>query len=248
MPHGYDMRDSPSRGSSAAALSAALRSHADPAKARQLARFFKTGPGQYAEGDRFLGIVVPVLRTIARRHLGLSERAIDALMASPYHEERLAALLVLVERFTAGSEEERARVYAAYVRNLARVDNWDLVDLTAPCIAGGHLAGRDRTPLYEWARSPRLWTRRVAIVATHAFIRCGDFADTCAIAALLLDDPEDLIHKAAGWMLREVGKRDRAAEEAFLRRHHRAMPRTMLRYAIERFPEPLRRAYMRGET
>ena len=248
MPHRYGTPTPSPRPSSAAALSAALRSHADPAKARQLARFFKTGPGQYAEGDRFLGIVVPVLRTIARRHLRLSERAIDALMASPYHEERLAALLVLVERFAAGKEEERARVYAAYVRNLARVDNWDLVDLTAPCIAGGHLADRDRTPLYEWARSPRLWTRRVAIVATHAFIRRGDFADTFAIAALLLDDPEDLIHKATGWMLREVGKRKVEVLEGFLSEYYRSMPRTMLRYAIEKLPEPRRQAWLKGRV
>ncbi|HNR99801.1 MAG TPA: DNA alkylation repair protein [Planctomycetota bacterium] len=242
------MRTTAPRSPSAAALRAALRARADPAKAAHLARFFKRGPGQYAENDRFLGIAVPELRALARRHLRLSEGAVESLLASPYHEARLAALLILAERFAAGSEEERARVYAVYVRNLARVDNWDLVDLTAPRIAGEHLVDRDRAPLYAWARSPRLWTRRIAIVATHAFIRRGDFADTLAIAALLLGDGEDLIRKATGWMLREVGKRDRAAEEAFLRRHLPAMPRTTLRYAIERFPEGLRRAYLRGEV
>ncbi len=233
---------------SLAAIRRELRARADPRKAQVLQKFFKTGPGQYGEGDRFLGIVVPALRGIATRHLDLPQAALETLLRSEFHEERLGALIILVERFARASEDERARIYACYVRNLAHVDNWDLVDLTAPHIVGRWLADKDRSPLYAWARSPDLWRRRVAIVATHYFIRNGQFADTCAIAEVLRADEEDLIHKAVGWMLREVGKRDLPAEEAFLARHYRAMPRTMLRYAIERFPEPRRRAYLRGEA
>jgi 3-methyladenine DNA glycosylase AlkD len=229
-----------------AAIRAELRARADPLKAEMLRKFFKTGPGEYGEDDRFLGIVVPALRAIARAHLDLPRGAIEALLASEFHEERLGALIILVERFARAPEDERARIYACYVRNLAHVDNWDLVDLTAPHIVGRWLADKDRAPLYEWARSPNLWKRRIAIVATHHFIRNGQFADTCAIAKLLLVDEEDLIHKAVGWMLREVGTHDLAAEVEFLAQHYHTMPRTMLRYAIERFPEATRQTYLRG--
>jgi 3-methyladenine DNA glycosylase AlkD len=223
-----------------------LRQLATPGKAEILQRFFKTGPGEYGAGDVFLGVMVPDIRRGAREFADLPEGQVSRLLASRVHEERLTALLILVRRFEKGDERVRRRVYAFYLRHLSRVNNWDLVDLTAPNIVGAHLLDRDRRVLDRLARSPDLWRRRVAIVATHAFIRRGEFADTLRLSERLLGDPEDLIHKAAGWMLREVGKRDPASLERFLRRHCRGMPRTMLRYAIERLPETRRRAYLAG--
>ncbi len=232
----------------ASSIEARLRQLADEPTARVLRGYFKTGPGQYGEGDVFLGIKVPPLRRLARDYRGLSLAEAAKLLRSAYHEARLLALLLLVERFAAGDEAARERVYRLYLANTARVNNWDLVDASAGPIVGGYLADRDRGPLDHLARSASLWERRIAVVATHPFIRRGDFADTLRLAATLLSDPEDLIHKAVGWMLREVGKRDVAALEAFLAGHYRRMPRTMLRYAIERLPEPRRRQYLRGEV
>jgi 3-methyladenine DNA glycosylase AlkD len=162
------------------------------------------------------------------------------------HEERAVALLVMADRFERGDEVERSRIYGLYRRNLDRVNNWDLVDGSAPAIAGGYFERRDRAQLYRWARSKNLWERRIAMLATYRYIRSGDFKDALSIARILRDDEEDLIHKAVGWMLREIGNRDREAAERFLRTNHRKMPRTMLRYAIEKFPEPLRKSYMNG--
>jgi 3-methyladenine DNA glycosylase AlkD len=229
---------------SLASLRRELRTAANPDQARVAQSFFKTGPGQYGEGDQFLGIRVPVLRTFARKYEALSLADIEKLLQSRWHEERLVALLLLVRRYERGDDAQRDAVYALYFRRMAFINNWDLVDSSAPHIVGAHLSARDRAPLYTLAQSPSLWERRIAMLATQYYIRHGDFRDALAIAELLLDDPHDLIHKATGWMLREIGNRDRAAEEKFLRKHAARMPRTMLRYAIEKFPEELRRKYM----
>jgi 3-methyladenine DNA glycosylase AlkD len=235
--------------SEAAALRARLRSLANPRTADSSQRFFRTAPGDYGHGDRFLGIRVPALRKLAREHRSAPPGAALALIRSPFHEERLVALFMLVEHYRRGSPQMRERIYRQYLKHVPKhVNNWDLVDCSAHPIVGAHLENRDRGVLYELARSPALWSRRVAIMATFWFIKRGAFADTFAIAELLLDDREDLIHKAVGWMLREAGNRDRAAEERFLRKHYRRMPRTMLRYAIEKFPPALRRAYLEGRA
>jgi 3-methyladenine DNA glycosylase AlkD len=227
---------------------ARLKALADDEVAGAMRRFFKTGPGQYGEGDRFLGIKAAPLRQLAREFRSLPLGEARKLLASAFHEARMLALLVLVRAFEKGGEPSRKVVYELYLANTDRVNNWDLVDASAPAIVGGFLAERDRGPLTRLAASPNLWERRIAIVATLFFIRRGDFADTLRLAGLLLGDREDLIHKAAGWMLREVGKRDQAVLEAYLARHCREMPRTMLRYAVERLPEARRRQYLKGEA
>lgn len=221
-----------------------IRKLARPARAETNKWFFKTGPGEYGEGDRFLGVTLPQLRTLARTYRDLPLTDAVALLKSPFHEERLLALLILVGRYTRGNERTRRTIHRLYLRNTRSINNWDLVDSSAAHIVGAHLEARSRLVLRRLARSTSVWERRIAIIATHHFIRQTDFADALAIAALLRHDEHDLIHKAVGWTLREIGKRDRAAEEAFLRRHARTMPRTMLRYAIEKFPESLRRKYM----
>lgn len=209
-------------------------------------RFFKTGPGEYGEGDVFRGIRVPALRKLARRYRQLPRTEVLTLLTSEYHEDRLLALLILVQAFVRGDDQAKSAIYQTYLSHTRWINNWDLVDASAHKIVGPYLEGRDREPLYVLAQSASLWERRIAIIATLHYIHLGQFEDTLAIAKLLLCDPEMLIHKAAGWMLREVGKRDREVEETFLRNHYRAMPRTMLRYAIERFPEPTRQAYLTG--
>ena len=211
-----------------------------------LQRFFKTGPGEYGEGDRFLGIKVPVLRGVVRTHPDAGRAEAAALLSSKYHEARLVALLLLVEDYRRAGRNEQAAIVCFYLSHTERINNWDLVDLSAPNIVGAWLRTRSRRVLRRLARSRSLWERRIAIVATQAFIREGDFGDTLRIAAMLRRDPHDLIHKAVGWMLREVGKRDRACLEHFLAAHYRHLPRTTLRYAIERLPEPRRRAYLLG--
>jgi 3-methyladenine DNA glycosylase AlkD len=225
-----------------------LRSFADSEVATNLARFFKTGPGQYGEGDRFIGVKVPTARAVAREFKGLSLAEIECLLHSEIHEERLLALVILVGQFEKGDDAIRKLIFNFYLSNTRYVNNWDLVDLSAPQIVGGYLETRSRTPLNRLATSAGLWERRISIVATHWFIRHGDFGDTTRIAEKLLQDKEDLIHKAVGWMLREVGKRDIAVLEEFLGKHCQVMPRTMLRYAIERFPEATRRGYMKGKV
>jgi 3-methyladenine DNA glycosylase AlkD len=232
---------------SAAAVRARLRELANVTIAAQSARFFKSGPGEYGAGDRFLGVRVPDVRGVAREFRAAPLGAALELLRSPLHEERLLALVLLVERFERGDENERGRIYAQFRKHTPRyVNNWDLVDSAAYQIVGAYLEPRDRGPLYELARSPSLWERRVAIIATFGYIKKGAFDDTLAISKILLGDREDLIHKAAGWMLREVGNRDRVVLEQFLREHYAAMPRTMLRYAIEKLPERRRLAYLRG--
>jgi 3-methyladenine DNA glycosylase AlkD len=227
-----------------AAIVARLESLAEEQDAAILQRFFKTGPGEYGEGDRFRGIRVPVLRRLCRefKQAGLTEAV--ALLGSMWHEDRLLALLILIERYRKADESGRESIYALYSSQTARINNWDLVDISAPHVVGRHLSGSDRTPLYLFAASASLWERRIAIISTFYFIRNGEFEDTLSISELLLDDQEDLIHKAVGWMLREVGKRDRKVLERFLERHGPRMPRVMLRYAIERFPEDIRRVYL----
>jgi len=219
----------------------------DPVIAEHSSRFFKTGPGEYGGGDRFHGIRVPAIRTLVREYRDFPDRALNALLRSPMHEERLFAVLILVHRYkAAGDDTTREEVFTAYVAKLDFVNNWDLVDASAHKIVGPFMENRDRSLLYDLARSADVWRRRVAIMSTLHFINAGDFEDTLAIADLLLHDDHDLIHKAVGWMLREVGNRDRSAEEAFLATRYRHMPRTMLRYAIEKFPEPRRKAYLHG--
>ena len=220
---------------------------ASPEKARVLRGFFKTGPGQYGAGDIFLGITVPLLRRLAKECRATPINDMLALLRSSVHEERLFALFLLVAAYTRSDEAAKDKIYRLYMRNLRFINNWDLVDLSAPNIVGAHLVTRERVPLYKLARSSKLWEKRVAILSTFAFIRQDDFADMLRISRILLADEHDLIHKAVGWMLREVGKRDLAEEEKFLKRHYRNMPRTMLRYAIERFPETKRKKYLHGK-
>jgi len=215
-------------------------------RARISQRFFKTGPGEYGEGDQFIGLTVPQIRRLAQQSRPLSPTATQQLLQSPIHEERLLALLILVDAFAAADALGQAQIYKIYRQSTRFINNWDLVDTSAPQIVGAFLWKRSKAPLYHLARSANLWERRIAIIATFYFIRHDEFGPTLRIARQLLSDQEDLIHKAVGWMLREIGKRDPAAEEKFLRRHYRQMPRTMLRYAIERFPKPHRQRYLRG--
>jgi 3-methyladenine DNA glycosylase AlkD len=225
-----------------------LKSMADPYKAAILQRYFKTGLGQYGEGDIFIGVTVPQSRKVAKKFSQLHLVEVKMLLYSHIHEERLVALLILVWRYSSAlsSREEKEEIVKFYLDNIKQVNNWDLVDLSAPNILGAHLINRDRRLLYRLARSENVWERRIAILATYHFIRNGDFSDTLKIAEMLLQDRHDLIHKAAGWMLREVGKRDVASEEVFLDKHRSVMPRTMLRYAIERLPESERRRYKKN--
>ncbi len=221
---------------------------ADPNRAEFLQKFFKTGPGQYGAGDRFLGIKVPELRKLAREFAACPLKDALTLLRSPIHEERLVALLLLMKIYTKGTESIQEQVYESYLRHSRHINSWDLVDVSAQHIVGAFLWEKDRAPLYRLAKSKDLWERRIAIMATLYFIRQGRFDETLKIAGMLLAAPEDLIHKAAGWMLREVGKRDPRAEEDFLKRHYKKMPRTILRYAIERFPEAKRKRYLQGKV
>lgn len=225
-----------------------LHSLADPDGAATLQQFFRTGPGQYGEGDRFLGIRVPHLRALARRYRSLPRDQSLRLLRSPWHEARLLALLILVEQHRRGSPAEREAIHQTYLGHTRYINNWDLVDSSAEQIIGAQLDPHSAGTLERLARSDSLWERRMAIIATFHWIKRGEFGPTLSIARLLLEDPHDLIHKAVGWMLREVGKRDLELEEAFLRANHQQMPRTMLRYAIERLPEARRQQYLRGEV
>jgi 3-methyladenine DNA glycosylase AlkD len=225
-----------------------LRSLGSPEQAANLARFFKTGPGQYGEGDKFIGVKVPVIRKLAKEFKSLPLAEVESLLHSQIHEERLLALVMLVGQFEKADNAARKRIYDLYLANTEHINNWDLVDLSAPKIVGRHLETRSRRPLHRLAKSASLWERRISIVATCWFIWRDDFADTLKIAERLLNDEEDLIHKAVGWMLREVGKRDETTLVEFLDEHCRVMPRTMLRYSIEKFPEKKRRGYLRRKS
>ena len=228
----------------AAAVRAELRRHADPARAVKVAGYFKCGPGEYGEGDVFIGVTVPSLRKVVRAFRDLPLAEVDALLRSRIHEERLTALLIMVDQFHR-DEAMRGRIYRLYMRRLAHINNWDLVDLSAGQIVGAWLEDKPRGELDRLARSKHLWSRRVAMLATSRYISQGDARDAIRIATILVDDTHDLIHKAVGWMLREVGKRaSQDALDLFLEQHAATMPRTMLRYAIERLPARQRAAWM----
>jgi 3-methyladenine DNA glycosylase AlkD len=229
-----------------AMLRAELYALADPADAIHLQRFFKTAPGEYGAGDKFLGLRVPALRKLVRDYRQLNDADALEMLASSWHEERLLALMLLVDGYDRGDESRRKRIHRAYLEHTRYINNWDLVDASAEHIVGPHLEAREIALLERLARSDDIWERRIAIISTFHFIKRNEFAPTLKIARLLLEDSHDLIHKAVGWMLREVGKRDRKVEDVFLKRHYRKMPRTMLRYAIERHPETLRKRYLAG--
>ena len=209
-------------------------------------RFFKTGKGEYGEGDIFLGIRVPLLRKLVKKYRGISITEVRKLLHSKFHEERLLAVLMLVQLFKSGDESVQKQVYDLYLENTEFINNWDIVDISASNIVGAHLYEKDKAPLYDLVQSKNLWERRISIIATLYFIRKNEFDDTLKIAEIMLNDKEDLIHKAVGWMLREVGNREISIEEEFLQEHYKKMPRTMLRYAIEKFPETTRKMYLRG--
>jgi 3-methyladenine DNA glycosylase AlkD len=222
-----------------------LRKLRNPAKAEILSRFFKTGRGEYGEGDVFLGIPVALQRSIAKKYRDLHLDALRKLLSSRIHEERLVAILILISKYKKADNTDRRAVVDFYLKNTRRINNWDLVDISAGNILGDYLLDKDRTLLSHLAESDSLWERRIAIMASFAFIKRNEFGDALHISELLLRDTHDLIHKAVGWMLREIGKRDKETEEQFLRTHYRTMPRTMLRYAIERFDERTRNAYLK---
>lgn len=222
-----------------------LHSYIKRGKSEVLSRFFKTGKGQYGEGDLFLGVMVPDTRKVAKAYRKIGFLEIKKLLDSKYHEERLLGLLILVENFTIGTEKEKEKIYKFYIKNKARVNNWDLVDLSAPKIVGGYLNKKDKNILYKLAKSKNIWERRISILSTFHFISKNNFTETLKIAEMLLVDNHDLIHKAVGWMLREVGKRSMSTEEDFLAKNYLKMPRTMLRYAIERFPKHKKEKYLR---
>jgi 3-methyladenine DNA glycosylase AlkD len=226
-----------------------LKRKKNPEQAFQLQRFFKTGPGQYGEGDIFWGLKVPETREVATRFHQLPLEEIELLLIDPVHECRMVAGLLLVHQFKKGSVAQKQAIYEFYRSHAIFFNNWDLVDLTCHRIMGGWLLDKDRKPLYEMAKSENLWEQRIAIVSTMAFIDKNDFNDTFGIAKILLHHKHDLIHKAVGWMLREAGKRNFLDEMEFLIENDRykTMPRTMLRYAIEKFPESQRQAFLKGE-
>jgi len=238
-----------------------LQELADKKQAEILQRFFKTGQGEYGEGDIFLGIKVPVQRNVAKKYSGLSLPKIQELLKSRIHEHRLTGLIILSNKYKrlsqarsgsskdsqAKAEEDKANIFDFYLKNTKSINNWDLVDVTAPNIVGHFLFDKKKNILYDLARSNNLWERRIAIVSTFNFIKQEEFEDALALSEILLDDSHDLIHKAVGWMLREVGKKDEAVLEEFLKQHYKVMPRTMLRYAIERFDEDKRKMYLLGK-
>jgi 3-methyladenine DNA glycosylase AlkD len=218
----------------------------DPERARNLAWFFKTGRGEYAEGDQFIGITVPVQRVLAKKYRHLKLKDIEKLLESGEHEHRFTGLLILVAQYQAGDSAAKQAIFEFYLQHTSAINNWDLVDTSAPYILGEHLVSRSRRILYQLAKSPNLWERRIAMVSTAAFIRRGDLKDAFAIANRLLADKHDLIHKAVGWMLREAGKQSRPAIIDFLHRNYAEMPRTALRYAIEHLPEAERKRALKG--
>lgn len=225
-----------------------LLSMANPEKATFLQRFFKTGPGQYAEGDVFLGLIVPLTRSIAKANIQTPLAELQLLIQSEYHEARLCALLIVVEQFKKAQEPERKILYDFYLKNARRINNWDLVDVTCPHVVGAYLLDKDRSRLYELVASDNLWEQRIAMVSTLTLIRNREFTDTFALAERLLTHKHDLMHKAMGWMLREVGKKNREELTAFLERHATTLPRTSLRYAIEHYPEAERQYFLKKKS
>lgn len=227
-------------------ISGKIRALADSERAKHMQLYFKTGPGEYGEGQQFLGITTPQLRNVVKKSFrDTSHAEVQRLLESPWHEERAAALQIWNEQFSRGDEALRQNIFDSYLASTNHIDSWALVDCSAPLIVGRWLEKHPRDILYTLAESRCMWERRIAIVATLHFIRNNDFGDTLRIAEMLLEDREDLIHKATGWMLREVGKRDKETLIAFLNAHAAAMPRTALRYALERFPAERRSFYMK---
>ncbi|HYA15713.1 MAG TPA: DNA alkylation repair protein [Syntrophales bacterium] len=224
-----------------------LQALGDRERAQIVQRFFKTGQGEYGHGDIFVGLRVPEIRKLAKEYQAITLVETTKLLHSPIHEARLLALLILIRSYKQENYSLQERIYNLYLKNTQFINNWDLVDASAEHIVGSHLRYRSRSPLHALAVSDLLWDRRISIMATFHYIKYGEFAETLRIAETLLNDAEDLIHKAVGWMLREIGKRDHLTEKEFLKVHYKAMPRTMLRYAIEKFPEKLRKQYLRGE-
>jgi len=222
-----------------------LKEKSNPKKAKILQRFFKTGKGEYGEGDIFLGVMVPEIRAIAKKYPGLDVKDVKDLLDSDIHEHRLTGLLILVGKYEKGDKE---KIFNFYLDNSSRINSWSLVDVTAPRIVGNFLLDKPRDILYSLAESDNLWERRISIISTFSFIRENDFKDTLKIAEKLLQDEHDLMHKAVGWMLREVGKKDIKELENFLKKHYKNMPRTMLRYAIEKFPEEERKKWLKEEV
>jgi 3-methyladenine DNA glycosylase AlkD len=222
-----------------------IKQHSNSKKAKLLQGFFKTGKGEYGEGDIFLGIVVPESRKLAIKYSSLPLKDVEQLLNSKIHEERLIALLLLVHNYQKHIEQ-REEIYKFYLKNTTYINNWDLVDLSCHKIVGKYLLDKDRAILYTLVHSDNLWERRIAVISTFEFIRNNQFDDSIKLSEILLQDKHDLMHKAAGWMLREVGKKDISVLETFLKQHYKKMPRTMLRYAIERLPEKRRKAYLAG--
>ena len=232
--------------STANAISVELRKKGNARIAEHSQRFFKTGKGEYGEGDKFLGLRVPVLRQLVKHHRLTSTNEVLKILKSQWHEERLFALLLLVEKFKNGDAKEQKVVYDAYLNHIPFINNWDLVDCSAHLIVGPYHYGKSQGKLNSLARSKNLWERRIAMMATLHYIKQHSFDQTLVLAERLLTDKEDLIHKMSGWMLREIGKRDKSVEDEFLAKHYKNMPRTMLRYAIEKYPERERQRYLKG--
>ena len=225
-------------------LVSAMEQQSNPKKAKILSRFFKTGKGEYGEGDIFLGITVPIQRMIAKEYINLNFKEIEKLLNSKFHEYRLTALIILVLKFKKAEDRERKQIFDLYLKNTKNINNWDLVDLTAPNIVGTFLLNKNQKIIYQLSKSKNLWERRIAMLSTFTFIREKRFAPALKVGEILIEDKNDLIQKAVGWMLRELGKRDLATEENFLKKHIKQMGRTALRYAIEKFPEEKRKYYL----
>lgn len=216
----------------------------NPTKAKGFYRFFKTGKGEYGEGDEFLGLTVPQQRGIAKKYLHLSLKDLQALLSNKIHEYRLTALIILMHKYKKADEKLKKEIFDLYLKNTKNINNWDLIDLSAPSIIGDYLLERNRLILYKLAKSSSLWEKRISILSTFTFIKNKQYEDSLKIAEILLKDSHDLIHKAVGWMLRELGKKDQNLEESFLKKYYQTMPRTMLRYAIEKFDEKKRKFYL----
>ena len=233
--------------SSLSKLKSTIRKNANKENAKNLKWFFKTGKGEYGEGDKFLGLRVPLQRKIAKEFRDLELSGLQQLLQSKFHEDRLISILILVDKYQKAEEKEREKFYKFYLQNRKHFNNWDLVDLSAPKIVGQKLLNRNKDILYKYARSNNLWEKRIAILSTATFIKNKHFKTTFELSDILLNDKHDLIHKAVGWMLREIGKMDKEILEAYLKLQYNKMPRTMLRYAIEKFPEQKRKKYLQGK-
>jgi len=224
-----------------------IKTLSSPEVSKTMQWFFKTGKGEYGEGDIFAGLKVPAQRKLASEFRDLTLKDLKILLNSPVHEERLISLFILVDKYEKRDKKEKEIIFSFYLKNRKGINNWDLIDLSAPKIIGKHLLNKNKNLLFKFALSKNLWERRIAVLSTYEFIRNNNFVVTLKISEMLLQDDHDLIHKAVGWMLREIGKRDLQAEEIFLKIHYKKMPRTMLRYAIEKFPETKRKRYLQGK-